>query len=270
MELAGETEDAYCRNLFYGLAVNRRLGLNNLLSLSARFEDITFSRDEVSGSGREKFRSVFFASELGYHLNTLNAKHFPDKGIRSDISFTASRLLSAKYMSDTTLVLYENNDSGKDNAELFYTIRGSYDQYFTSYSKWTLCTGAEFLYITNTDSVSAMSNMYFIGGTQSAGPRSIPAIGFHPLQLQATRMGSVHLDIDYEIIDKVHLTLMTGIAAILEPDGSGSLSLLPGVGLGAGYLSIIGPIKAGVMYGYYKNEEYFKRLKGFISVGYCF
>jgi NTE family protein len=270
MELAGETKDALNRNLWYGLSINRRLGLNNLFKLSARFEDITFSRDQISGSGKEKYRSVYFASELGYHLNTLNTKHFPDKGIRSDISLTASRLLSANKVSDTTVLLYDDYDRQNNRSELFYTIKGSYDQYFTKYSKWTVCTGAEFLFITGTDSVSAMSNMYFIGGTQSVSPRSLPAIGFHTLQLQATRMAGVHLDIDYEIFEKIHLTLLTGLTAIQESQGNKNLSFLPGIGLGAGYLSIIGPIKAGIMYGFYKHETYFNHFKGFISVGYNF
>jgi NTE family protein len=270
MELAGETEDALNRNLWYGFSVNRRVGLNNLFSLSARFEDISFSRDLISGSGREKYRSVYFASELGYHINTLNTKYFPDKGIRADLSLTASRLLSAKHITDTTVLLYDNDDRQNNHAELFYTIRGTYDQYFSQNRKWTFRIGAEFLFITNTDSVSAMSNMYFIGGTESVSPRSLPAVGFHPLQFQATRMAGIHLDADYEITEKVHLTLMTGLTSVMESDDLGSLSLLPGVGLGAGYLSIIGPIKVGIMYGFYKNEEYFKRLKGYISVGYCF
>jgi outer membrane translocation and assembly module TamA len=56
----------------------------------------------------------------------------------------------------------------------------------------------------------------------------------------------------------------------MEKDSKNTLSFLPGIGLGAGYLSIIGPIRAGIMYGYYKNETYFNRLKGFVSVGYNF
>jgi outer membrane translocation and assembly module TamA len=35
-------------------------------------------------------------------------------------------------------------------------------------------------------------------------------------------------------------------------------------------MSIIGPIKIGVMYGNYKREEYFNKIKGYISIGYNF
>jgi len=270
MELAGDSEDTFDKNLWYGLSLKRRVGLNNQFRLSPRFEDITFSRDQVSGPGKEKFRSVYFTTELGYQVNTLNTKHFPDRGMKSDISISASRLLSAKHMSDTTTYLYENTDQLTGKSELFYTIRGSYDKYFTKYSKWTICAGVQFLFITSSDSVSSMSNMYFIGGTTPVSPRSVPAIGFHPLQLQSGRMAGAHLDIDYEITDKVHLTLMTGVTTIMESYDLNSISVLPGVGLAAGYLSIIGPIRAGIMYGYYKNETYFNRFKGFISVGYNF
>jgi NTE family protein len=270
MDLDGETADAFNRNQWYGLSLSRRVGLNNQLRLSPRFEDITFSRDQISGTGREKYRSLYFATELGYHVNTLNTKHFPDKGAKSDITFTASRLLSAKHLSDTTILLYDNDDINKVNPDFFITIRGSYDNYVTKLSKWTLCAGAEFLFITETDSVSSMSNMYFIGGIEPVSPRAIPFTGFHPLQMQVTRMAGIHMDIDFEIIEKVHLTLMTGMTTILEPGENRNFSILPGIGLGAGYLSIIGPIKAGVMYGYYKNETYFNRFKGYISVGYNF
>ena len=47
-------------------------------------------------------------------------------------------------------------------------------------------------------------------------------------------------------------------------------SLLAGIGLGAGYMSIIGPIKIGLMYGDYKKEAYFNKIKGYISIGYNF
>jgi outer membrane translocation and assembly module TamA len=35
-------------------------------------------------------------------------------------------------------------------------------------------------------------------------------------------------------------------------------------------MSIIGPIKIGVMYGNYKKEVYFNKIKGYISIGYNF
>jgi outer membrane translocation and assembly module TamA len=42
------------------------------------------------------------------------------------------------------------------------------------------------------------------------------------------------------------------------------------VGIGAGYMSIIGPIKMGLMYGNYRKELFFRKIKGYISIGYNF
>jgi len=270
MELGGATEDTKSRNLSYGITLGRRLGLNNMLRLSGLLENRNLVRDQIEEQGKEKFKFLYTSAEFGYHFNSLNTKFFADKGIKSDLTISASYLLSAKYSTDTTIVLYDNKNDLKGPAEMFYTLKGSFNKYFTKYRKWTLCAGADILLISKTDSVSEMNNMYFVGGIESVSSRSIAAVGFHPLEIQTNKMAGIHFDIDYEIVEKVHLTLMTAATAIIEQDGKNSLSLLPGIGLSAGYLSIIGPIKAGIMYGYYKNEEYFKRLKGFISVGYNF
>ena len=101
-------------------------------------------------------------------------------------------------------------------------------------------------------------------------PRAIPLVGFHPMQLQVTKMAGLHLDIDYEIIEKLHFTLTTGFTALYDQGTTGNFSFLAGAGAGAGYLSVIGPIKVGIMYGFYEKEEHFKRLKGYITIGYNF
>jgi outer membrane translocation and assembly module TamA len=48
------------------------------------------------------------------------------------------------------------------------------------------------------------------------------------------------------------------------------LSLYGGYGLGLGYMSIIGPLKIGLMQGFSDNEMYFRSLKGYISIGFNF
>jgi len=270
LELNKVSEPAYSRNFNLGVALNRRLGLNNMLSLSSQIENLGFVRDRVTGNGREKFKNNYASAELSYRSNTLNTKYFPDRGVKTEVSLKASKLLISKYQTDTIYVLYDNSDSPLDASKIFYTLHASFDQYFSKYKKWTFDIGGEFLYITSSDSLSEKNNYFFLGGFESENPRTIHAIGFQPFQVPVNRMGAVHLDLDYEIMEKVHITLMTGISCIKEMNGLRQLSFLPGVGLGAGYMSIIGPVRAGVMYGTYKNENYFKRLKGYISVGFNF
>jgi outer membrane translocation and assembly module TamA len=270
LELNNVSEAAYSRNLYTGLALNKRLGLNNMISLSAQIENLSFARDQVAENGKEKFKNNYASAELSYRSNTLNTKYFPDRGIKAEISLKASKLLLSKYQTDTVYVLYDNGEASTNTSDIFYTLHGNYDQYFSKIRKWTFNAGGEFLYITSSDSLSEKNNYFFLGGIESLSPRSIHAVGFHPFEIHVSRMAAVHFDIDYEVAEKVHITVMTGITALQEMKGAKEISFLPGIGLGAGYLSIIGPVKAGFMYGIYKNEQYFKRLKGYISVGFNF
>ncbi len=263
------SEPANNRDLNIGVALNRRLGLNSMLSLSSQIENLGIVRDRVDGNGREKFKNNYASAQLSYRSNTLNTKYFPKRGLKTEVTVKTSKLLLSKYQTDTIYVFYDNSESSTGSSKLFYTLRASFDKYFSKSGKWTFNIGGELLYITSSDSLSEKNNYYFLGGFESENPRTIPAIGFHPFQIPVSKMGEVHLDLDYEIMEKVHLTLMTGITAMRERV-SDQISILPGVGLGAGYMSIIGPVRAGVMYGVYKNEDYFKQLKGYISVGFNF
>ena len=270
LDFENEAVGTYSRNFSAGVALNRRLGLNNVVRLSAQLENLGYARDQAVGEGKEKFKNNYASAELSYRYNSLNTKYFPDNGIKAELSAKSSKLLLAKHLTDTTYVLYDNNDGSTGASRVFYTFHGSLDQYFTLYKKWTFCVGGEFLFITSSDSISEMNNNFFLGGIESLNARSIPAVGFAPMEIPVTRMAEVHLDINYNLTEKVHFTLMTGINAIKESTGSKEILPLPGIGLGAGYLSVIGPVKIGMMYGFYKNEAYFKRLKGYISLGFNF
>jgi NTE family protein len=270
MDLYGETKNVLSKNVLHGLSLHRRLGLNNMAGASARLENITFSRDRTAEPGRKKFKYSVASADLSWHVNTLNSKHFPNRGSKADLSFTASKLLSSKQITDTTIILYAKGDDKYPPSEFLYTIRGDFYRYFTSYKKWTFCVAGELLYTTSADTLSGLANLYFAGGIEPANHRAIPVVGFHPMQLQTNRMASIRLEIDYEVIEKLHLTIMAGATALNEKNNGSSSTILPGVCIGAGYLSVIGPIKAGIMYGFSKNEQYFNSLKGYISAGYNF
>jgi len=63
---------------------------------------------------------------------------------------------------------------------------------------------------------------------------------------------------------------MANLFVAQEANRKNGFSLLSGVGIGAGYNSILGPIKIGLMYGSYKREVFFNKIKGYISIGYNF
>jgi outer membrane translocation and assembly module TamA len=48
------------------------------------------------------------------------------------------------------------------------------------------------------------------------------------------------------------------------------MTFLGGYGIGLGYLSVIGPLKVGVMHGLSTTDRHYGGFKGFISIGYGF
>ena len=134
----------------------------------------------------------------------------------------------------------------------------------------TFSFGGDVLFITDTDSVSAQNNFYLLGGFESVNKRSIPMVGFQSNEIPVKKLAGFRTDLDMELFENFHLNIMANIFAIQEANRNKGFSLLTGFGIGAGYMSIIGPIKIGVMYGNYNREKYFNKIKGYISIGYNF
>jgi len=95
-------------------------------------------------------------------------------------------------------------------------------------------------------------------------------VGFQSNEIPVKKLAGFRTDLDMELFENFHLNFMANIFAAQEAYRNTGFSLLTGIGVGAGYMSIIGPIKIGLMYGSYKREEYFNKIKGYISIGYNF
>jgi outer membrane translocation and assembly module TamA len=63
---------------------------------------------------------------------------------------------------------------------------------------------------------------------------------------------------------------MANYFIIQETNRTIGYSLINGYGIGLGYQSLIGPIKIGIEHGNYSRERFFKKTKGYISIGYNF
>jgi outer membrane translocation and assembly module TamA len=94
--------------------------------------------------------------------------------------------------------------------------------------------------------------------------------GFNPNELMVRRMSIFRTETDIEFLRDLHLNLLADIAAVEDNKYPYELKVLYGFGLGLGYNSIIGPVKAGVMYGISPAETHFNNLKGYLSIGYNF
>jgi NTE family protein len=265
LELGSEKSDVISREFIPGVSVNRQMGLNQLMSISLRYENKNLLPQSTSEQQIKNLSYNYLTSSFDYQVNSLDTKHFPNKGMIINLSAGTSRLLSASIKTDTSKTVTRIKD--REGFERFYTLCGHIKYYFSPSGKITFSIGGDALLITNTDSVSSGNNFYLLGGIESLNRRSVSFIGYHSNEIPVTRMASVRTDADIEVFKDIHLEIMANIAATGNMD---DFSFLTGYGLGLGYMSIIGPLKIGIMYGNESHKENFNRIKGFISIGFKF
>ena len=270
LELRGEKGEVISRNFTPGLSINKRIGLNNLMSLSANYENLNLVLHYISNVHLKNFSYNYITTTYDYKINTLDTKYFPDKGSVFNFSASTSKLGSAELKTDTSSLDYTINNKGEFSFDRFYTIHASIDHYFSPSGKVTLSFGGDVLLITKCDSITAQNNFYLLGGVESVSKRSIPMVGFQTNEIPVKKLAGFRTNLDIELIENFHLTFMANIFAAQEANSNSGFSLLTGIGVGAGYMSIIGPIKIGLMFGDYKREQYFNKIKGYISIGYNF
>jgi outer membrane translocation and assembly module TamA len=73
--------------------------------------------------------------------------------------------------------------------------------------------------------------------------------GFHANEIPAESFASVGFDGDIELLRDLHLEIMTDAGIAREAQIESKLTYLGGFGIGMGYMSIIGPIRAGLCMG---------------------
>ncbi|HZK62016.1 MAG TPA: hypothetical protein VFC41_08050, partial [Anaerovoracaceae bacterium] len=270
LELRGENGDVVSRNFTSGLSVNRRLGLNQLMNLSANVDIRNLIPNYVSDGNLKNISYNYISANYDYQVNTINSKHFPDNGTILNISVSTSKLLSGSIRTDISKLVYKEINHGGFSFDRFYTFYGNIKQYFSSGDKLTFAIGGNALLISEVDSVSARNNFYLLGGAESINKRSIPMIGFHPNEIPVKKLAGISTELDMELVKYLHINIMANIFAAREVNRDKGYSILTGYGVGAGYLSIFGPVKIGLMYGNYNHERYFRKIKGYISIGYNF
>jgi len=266
----GERGDVVSRNFSPVFSINRRIGLNNMMSISESFEKRNLIPHYISDVGLQNLSYNYLTTTYKYQINSLDSKYFPDRGTRLSFSAGTSKLRSAIIRTDSSRIVYKYRQSYSFDPKRFYTIYGNIDHYYSPSGKITFSFGGDILFVSGADSISAQNNFYLLGGENRINDRSMSMVGFQPGEIPVQKAAGFRTGLDYELTDDFHLNIMGNIFAIQEVNRSKGLSLLAGVGIGAGYMSIIGPIKIGVMYGEYHKEQYFNRIKGYISIGYNF
>lgn len=270
LEMRTGTGSAFFRNNYAEAAISKYLGLNHLMTASLRLNTSSFTPDYITPEHLKRISYRYLEESFSYLINTVDTKNFTNSGLFLRISASTSRLLSGKVITVSSKMAYTSEFPGDFLFKRSYTIAGSMRRYFSPSRKVTLSPGWDFLFTTTKDPVPSPHNYYFAGGQANSFSWSIPLTGFHPAEVAVERFAGFNFDTDLEFHKKLHINLMTSIAMAKEPGMEEDFSFLAGYGLGAGYMSIIGPMKAGFMQGFSSTKRYFSSLKGFISIGFNF
>jgi NTE family protein len=270
LELNGERTDVISRNFVPGLSINKSLGLNHMMSIYANYENTNLIPHYSNEDHLKRVTYNALTLSYDYQINTINSKHFPDKGVIFYISGSTSRLFSAITRTDTLKTVIKEDIDNEHRFDRFYSLHGNFRQYFSPSGKVTFSIGGEALLITNSDSVSAQNNFYTLGGIEPVNKRSISMTGFRSNEIPVKRAAGIKGEIDFEPFDNFHISANADIFTAQESGRDKGYSLLTGFGIGLGYMSIIGPIRIGIMHGNYSREEYYNKTKGYISIGFSF
>ncbi len=258
------------RNYITTIAVNKYIGLNQLIDVAFRFEN-KYLLPQFDFESHIKKLSYNYATEaLDYRLNTLDAKYFPKKGIKLNISASSSRLISSATRTDSSKTIFRTGRSGSFKGERYNSFVADVRYYFPLAHKVTLSIGGNAVYVTSSDSLSSKNNFLLLGGMEPVTYRSIPLAGYHPDEIPVWKMASVTGNLDFELLKDLHIGVIANQAVIKGYKNYDGLSRIGGYGICLGYMSIIGPIRLGMMYGDRTSEEAFSRVKGYISIGFQF
>jgi NTE family protein len=268
LEVKAEKGEVISRNFTPGLSLNKRIGLNNLMCLYVNLENQSLILHYISDLHLKSYSYNYITAGYDYKINTLDTRNFPNKGSVLNISATTSKLRSSEIKTDSYNFDFSPNHQGEFLFNRFYTIHGSFDHYFSTSGNLTLSFGGDFLYISKSDSILKRNNFYLLGGMEPTNKRSIPMAGFQSNEIPVKNLAGFRASLDLEVLEDFHLNFLANVFAIQEAGREQGFSLLSGASIGAGYMSIIGPIKIGMMYGNYSREVYFNKFKGYISIGF--
>ena len=271
IQLRNETGPMLSQNFTTSVALSKRLSLNHLMTLSASLENQHLIPDFVSSSRIRRFSYDYLRLLYSYQANTLDRKHFPDQGIIYGMSVSSSKLLRASVRAESGRYAYTpDDDESPFTFDRNWTARASFSTYTSPSARVTVNLGGDFLFTTGADSVTGGNDFWLLGGTEALTDRSIPAIGFHPNQIMIRNLGGVRFGTDFEIAKDLHLTAELNLFALKEPSMEYGFTIMGGYGIGAGYMTVAGPVRIGLMHGLYDRQVLFRSIKGYVSMGFTF
>jgi NTE family protein len=270
LEINGDSGAIFNRNIRTGLSISRRLGLNQLMSVSAYYEGFALTPRHAAEFSMKNITYNYLSISYDYNINTLDMKNFPNKGMILNTSAIMSRLFSASVQSDSTKSVFKEFSDKMNSFDLFCTVSGNIKYYFSPLRKMTLAIGGDALLITDSDSVSSQNNYYLLGGIEPVNKRSVSMAGFYSNEIPAKKMAGLRAEIDVEFFKNFHINIMSNIFWAVPNGNEDAFSVYTGYGIGLGYMSRIGPLRIGLMNGNSGNDNYISQIKGYFSFGYSF
>jgi NTE family protein len=270
LELRGIRGKVISRNIRPGLSINRRLGLNQLMSVSAYYENLDLRLQNDSEVSLKNISYNYLTTSYDYNINTVDSQHFPDRGTILNISASISKLFSGSIQNDSSEIVSTEYNNDIFSFDRFFTLYGNIKYYFSPSDNLTFEIGGDALFITDSDSVSAQNNPYLLGGIISLNKRSIPLIGFYSNEIPVEKMVGIRTEADYKLFRKFHVNVMANVFLAEDIKQRERYSLFTSYGLGVGYMSIVGPLRIGLMNGNSNPKKYLHNLLGYFSLGYNF
>jgi len=271
IKLRNQTGPMLSQNFNTSLALSKRLSLNHLMTLSLSLENQRLIPDYITSSRIRRLSYDNVKVLYSYQANTLDQKHFPNQGIIYGVSLASSKLIGASVRIGSVKHSYKPGDEESPfSFDRTYGARAWFNTYTSPSEKVTVNIGGDFLLTTGTDSITKSNDFWLLGGTDALTDRSIAAIGFHPNQIMIRNIGGVRFGTDIEIASDLHLTLEGNLFALTESDRELGFTIMGGYGIGAGYMTVAGPIRIGIMHGLYDRQLFYKNIKGFVSMGFTF
>jgi NTE family protein len=266
--ISGSINECISYSSFYTMKLNGIVGLNQMFSISAGIDRHDLLPNMLVDPSLKKLTSNFMTYSFDYSVNTLDTKHFPNNGGVYSFTASTSKPLSIYTNTGSVKTKYTPNNEGEFSFDRFYTLQVSLRQYFSTGGKWTFSLFADGMF--NYDTLSTQNNFYYLGGIEPRGSRSAAMIGYNPNEVASKKFAGLGAEIDLEVFKNIHINLIANSFMVQEVGKQSEFSMFSGYGIGVGYLSIIGPIKAGMMYGGNSNLNSNNKFKGYVTIGYNF
>ncbi len=266
--LSGNLNECTSHNSYYNLMLHTRLGLNQLFSISAGIDRLDLMPGRLINTDIKRISTNWLTYAFDYSLNTIDTKHFTNRGDIFFLSAGTSVPVSINSKTGSVKTTFTSSDPGNYSFERYYSLQAGLRHYFSAGKKWSFGLFADGMIIT--DTLSNQGNFLLLGGIQPSGNRSVAMAGYNANEVASKKFAGVGAEVDLEILRKVHLNFMANSFIIQEVGMEKEFSLFSGYGLGLGYMSIVGPAKAGLMYGSKSYGTGTGKVKGYVSIGFNF